>query len=489
MRLIGKALTFDDVLLVPAYSQVLPKDTSLATLFSRRIALNLPLVSAAMDTVTEARLAIAIAQEGGIGVVHKNLPPARQAAEVAKVKRYESGVLRDPVTITPTHTVREVMALSEQLGISGFPVIAQGRVAGIVTGRDLRFETRLDLPVSQIMTPRERLVTVPDGTTIEQAKVLLNQYKIERILVINDDFELKGLITVKDITKQTSFPNAARDGHGQLRVAAAVGVGEGTEERVELLVRAGVDAIVVDTAHGHSKGVLDRVRWVKQNFAHVDVVGGNIATGAAALALVEAGADAVKVGIGPGSICTTRIIAGVGVPQIMAVDSVATALQGTGVPLIADGGIRFSGDIAKAIAAGAGSVMMGGMFAGTEEAPGEVILYQGRSYKSYRGMGSIGAMQQGSADRYFQESNTGNPNADKLVPEGIEGRVPYKGSMVNIVYQMAGGLRASMGYCGCATIADMQSKAEFVEITAAGIRESHVHDVQITKEAPNYRAE
>ena len=489
MRLIGKALTFDDVLLVPAYSQVLPKDASLTTRFSRNIALNLPLVSAAMDTVTEARLAIAIAQEGGMGIVHKNLSAKDQAAQVARVKRYESGVLRDPVVITPQHTVRQVVALSEQLGVSGFPVCEGAQVVGLVTGRDLRFETRYELRVSEIMTRRDKLVTVPDGTTLAQAKVLLNQYKIERLLVVNDAFELKGLITVKDITKQTSFPNAARDAQGKLRVGAAVGVGEGTEERVEALVRAGVDAIVVDTAHGHSKGVIDRVRWVKQNYPQVDVVGGNIATGAAALALVEAGADAVKVGIGPGSICTTRIVAGVGVPQIMAIDSVANALRGTGVPLIADGGIRYSGDIAKAIAAGASSVMMGGMFAGTEEAPGEVILFQGRSYKSYRGMGSIGAMQQGSADRYFQESSTGNPNADKLVPEGIEGRVPYKGSMVAIVFQMAGGVRASMGYCGCATIDAMQNSAEFVEITAAGIRESHVHDVQITKEAPNYRAE
>jgi IMP dehydrogenase len=489
MRLLGKALTFDDVLLVPAFSQVLPKDTSLATRFSRNIALNLPLVSAAMDTVTEARLAIAIAQEGGMGIVHKNLTAAEQAAQVSKVKRYESGLLRDPVVITPDTTVRQVIALSEQLGVSGFPVCDGGKVVGIVTGRDLRFETRYDQTVREIMTPRERLITVPDGTTPEAAKALLNKHKLERLLVVNDAFELKGLITVKDITKQLNFPNAARDATGRLRVGAAVGVGEGTEARVEALVAAGVDAIVVDTAHGHSKGVIDRVRWVKQNFPQVDVVGGNIATGAAALALVEAGADAVKVGIGPGSICTTRIVAGVGVPQIMAVDSVATALRGTGVPLIADGGIRYSGDIAKAIAAGAGTVMMGGMFAGTEEAPGEVILYQGRSYKSYRGMGSIGAMQQGSADRYFQESSTGNPNADKLVPEGIEGRVPYKGSMVSIVFQMAGGIRASMGYCGCATIEDMQNKAEFVEITTAGIRESHVHDVQITKEAPNYRAD
>ncbi len=489
MRLLGKALTFDDVLLVPSYSQVLPKDTSLATQFTRNIRLNLPLVSAAMDTVTEARLAIAIAQEGGIGIVHKNLTAQEQAAQVAKVKRYESGVLRDPVVITPTTTVRQVMALSDELGVSGFPVVDGGKVVGIVTGRDLRFETRYDQKVSEIMTPQERLITVPEGTTPDQAKALLNKHKLERLLVVNDAFELKGLITVKDITKQLNFPNAARDDNGRLRVGAAVGVGEGTEERVEALVKAGVDAIVVDTAHGHSKGVIDRVRWVKQNYPQVQVIGGNIATGAAALALVEAGADAVKVGIGPGSICTTRIVAGVGVPQIMAVDSVASALKGTGVPLIADGGIRYSGDIAKAIAAGAGTVMMGGMFAGTEEAPGEIVLYQGRSYKSYRGMGSIGAMQQGSADRYFQESSTGNPNADKLVPEGIEGRVPYKGSVVAIIYQMAGGLRASMGYCGCATIAEMHEKAEFVEITAAGIRESHVHDVQITKEAPNYRAD
>ncbi len=489
MRLLGKALTFDDVLLVPAYSQVLPKDTSLATQFSRNIQLNLPLVSAAMDTVTEARLAIAIAQEGGIGIIHKNLSAAEQAAHVAKVKRYESGVLRDPVVISPQTTIRQVIQLSDNLGVSGFPVVDAGRVVGIVTGRDLRFETRYDLPVSEIMTPRERLITMPDGTTPAEAKALLNKHKLERLLLVNDDFELKGLITVKDITKQLNFPNAARDAAGRLRVGAAVGVGEGTEERVEALVKAGVDAIVVDTAHGHSKGVLDRVRWVKQNYPQVEVVGGNIATGSAALALVEAGADAVKVGIGPGSICTTRIVAGVGVPQIMAIDNVATALQGTGVPMIADGGIRYSGDIAKAIAAGANTVMMGGMFAGTEEAPGEIVLYQGRSYKSYRGMGSIGAMQQGSADRYFQESSTGNPNADKLVPEGIEGRVPYKGSVVSIIFQMAGGLRASMGYCGCPNIEHMRSKAEFVEITSAGIRESHVHDVQITKEAPNYRAE
>ncbi len=489
MRLLGNALTFDDVLLVPAFSAVLPKDTSLSTSFSRRIQLNLPLVSAAMDTVTEARLAIAIAQEGGIGIVHKNLTAQQQAAEVAKVKRYESGVLRDPVVITPEHTVRQVMAMSEQLGISGFPVCQGKQVVGIVTGRDLRFEQRYDVQVREIMTPLEKLITVPEGVTPQAAKALLNKHKLERLLVVSDSFELKGLITVKDINKQTSFPNAARDPSGRLRVGAAVGVGEGTEERVEALVHAGVDVIVVDTAHGHSKGVIDRVAWVKQNYPQVDVVGGNIATGAAALALAEAGADAVKVGIGPGSICTTRIVAGVGVPQITAIDGVAKALQGSGIPLIADGGIRYSGDIAKAIAAGASTVMMGGMFAGTEEAPGEIVLYQGRSYKSYRGMGSIGAMQQGSADRYFQESSTGNPNADKLVPEGIEGRVPYKGSMVNIVYQMAGGLRAAMGYCGCPDIETMRNQAEFVQITAAGMRESHVHDVQITKEAPNYRAD
>jgi IMP dehydrogenase len=490
MRLLGKALTFDDVLLVPAYSQVLPRDTRLATQLSRNIALNLPLVSAAMDTVTESRLAIAIAQEGGIGIVHKNLTPRQQAAEVARVKRYESGLLRDPITVTPGTPVREVIALSRQHGFSGFPVLEGKRVVGIVTNRDLRFETRLDAPVREVMTPSERLVWVREGASLEEGKALMHKHRLERVLVLSDDFELRGLMTVKDITKQTDFPNAARDAMGKLRVGAAVGVGEGTEERVELLVKAGADALVVDTAHGHSQGVIDRVRWVKRHFPQVDVIGGNIATGAAALALVEAGADAVKVGIGPGSICTTRIVAGVGVPQIMAIDNVATALRGSGIPLIADGGIRYSGDIAKALAAGAGSVMMGGMFAGTEEAPGEVILYQGRSYKSYRGMGSIGAMKAGSADRYFQESDeTVNPNADKLVPEGIEGRVPYKGSLVAIVHQLAGGVRAAMGYCGCASIVELHSKAAFVEITTAGIRESHVHDVQITKEAPNYRAE
>ena len=490
MRLLGKALTFDDVLLVPAYSQVLPRDTSLATRLTRRIELNLPLVSAAMDTVTEARLAIAIAQEGGIGIVHKNLTPRQQAAEVARVKRYESGVLRDPITITPDATVRQVVELSRQHGVSGFPVLEGKTVVGIVTNRDLRFESRLDAPVREIMTPRERLVWVREGASLEEGKALMHRHRLERVLVVNDAFELRGLMTVKDITKQTDFPNAARDAHGKLRVGAAVGVGEGTEERVELLVKAGVDVLVVDTAHGHSHGVIERVRWVKRHFPEVDVIGGNIATGAAALALAEAGADGVKVGIGPGSICTTRIVAGVGVPQITAIEGVARALEGSGVPVIADGGVRYSGDIAKALAAGASAVMMGGMFAGTEEAPGEVILYQGRSYKSYRGMGSLGAMKAGSADRYFQENDeTSNPNADKLVPEGIEGRVPYKGSMVAIIHQMAGGLRAAMGYCGCASISDLHARAEFVEITAAGIRESHVHDVQITKEAPNYRME
>jgi IMP dehydrogenase len=489
MRLLGKALTFDDVLLVPAYSVVLPRDTSLATKLSRNIRLNLPLVSAAMDTVTEARLAIAIAQEGGIGVMHKNLTPRQQAAEVARVKRYESGVLRDPITVSPETTVREVVSLSRQHGFSGFPVLDGKTVVGIVTNRDLRFESRLDAPVREVMTPRDRLVFVNEGASPEEGKALMHRHRLERVLVVNDAFELRGLMTVKDITKQTDFPNAARDAHGKLRVAAAVGVGDGTEERVELLAKAGVDALVVDTAHGHSAGVLDRVRWVKRHYPQIDVIGGNIATGDGALALVEAGADAVKVGIGPGSICTTRIVAGVGVPQITAIDNVAKSLQGSGVPLIADGGIRYSGDIAKAIAAGASCVMMGSMFAGTEEAPGETILYQGRTYKAYRGMGSLGAMQQGSADRYFQEDNANNPNTAKLVPEGIEGQVPYKGSMVSIVFQMAGGLRASMHYCGCASIDEMHERANFVEITAAGIRESHVHDVQITKEAPNYRME
>jgi IMP dehydrogenase len=489
MRLLGKALTFDDVLLVPAYSQVLPRDTELSSPFSRNIRLNLPLVSAAMDTVTEARLAIALAQEGGIGIVHKNMTPRQQAAEVSRVKRYESGVLRDPITITPEVTVREVKELSRQHGVSGFPVLAGKVVVGIVTNRDLRFETRLDAPVREIMTPRERLVSVTEGATLAEGKALMHRHKLERVLVVNEAFELKGVMTVKDITKQTNFPNAARDAQGKLRVGAAVGVGDDNEERIEGLVRAGVDAIVVDTAHGHSTGVIERVRWVKKHYPQVDVIGGNIATGAAALALVEAGADAVKVGIGPGSICTTRIVTGVGVPQILAIDTVAKALNGSGVPLIADGGVRFSGDLAKAVAAGADSVMMGSAFAGTEEAPGEVILYQGRTYKSYRGMGSIGAMQQGSADRYFQDGPANNPNTTKLVPEGIEGQVPYKGSVVTIIFQMAGGLRAAMHYCGCASMVELHERAEFVEISTAGMRESHVHDVQITKEAPNYRME
>ena len=489
MRLLGKALTFDDVLLVPAFSQVLPRDTDLSTPLTRNIRLNLPLVSAAMDTVTEARLAIALAQEGGIGIVHKNMTAREQAGAVARIKRFESGVLRDPITITPDVTVREVKALSSQHGISGFPVLEGAVVVGIVTNRDMRFETRLDAPVREIMTPRERLVTVGETATLADGKALMHRHKLERVLVVNDAFELKGVMTVKDITKQTNFPNAARDGHGKLRAGAAVGVGPESEERIELLVKAGVDAIVVDTAHGHSAGVIERVRWVKKNFPQVDVIGGNIATAAAAIALVEAGADAVKVGIGPGSICTTRIVTGVGVPQILAIDSVSKALKGSGVPLIADGGVRFSGDLAKAIAAGADSVMMGSAFAGTEEAPGETILYQGRTYKSYRGMGSIGAMQQGSADRYFQDNGGNNPATTKLVPEGIEGQVPYKGSVLTIIFQMAGGLRAAMHYCGCASIAEMHERAEFVEISSAGMRESHVHDVQITKEAPNYRME
>ena len=490
MRLLGKALTFDDVLLVPAFSQVLPRDTSLATQLSRNIRLNLPLVSAAMDTVTEARLAIAIAQEGGIGIVHKNLTPKLQAAEVARVKRYESGLLKDPITISPGVPVRHVIELSRQHGISGFPVLEAGRVVGIVTNRDLRFETRLDAPVRDIMTPRERLITVREGASLAEGKALMHRHKLERVLVVNEAFELRGLMTVKDITKQTSFPDAARDGQGKLRVGAAVGVAEGTEERVELLVKAGVDALVVDTAHGHSAGVIDRVRWVKRHYPQVDVIGGNIATGEAARALVDAGADAVKVGIGPGSICTTRIVTGVGVPQIYAIQEVAKSIEGSGVPIIADGGVRFSGDLAKAIAAGADSVMMGGAFAGTEEAPGETILYQGRTYKSYRGMGSLGAMQQGSADRYFQENaDSSAASSAKLVPEGIEGQVPYKGTVVAVIFQMAGGLRAAMHYCGCASIAQMHERAQFVEISSAGMRESHVHDVQITKEAPNYRME
>jgi IMP dehydrogenase len=486
MRLIQKALTFDDVLLVPAHSTILPRDVSLATQLTRNIRLNMPLVSAAMDTVTEARLAIALAQEGGIGIIHKNLKPKDQAAEVAKVKRFESGVLKDPITVPPTMSVREVLAVTRAHRISGLPVVDNGKVVGIVTNRDLRFETRLDEVVGNIMTPRDRLVTVKEGASTDEAKALMHKHRLERVLVINDKFELRGLMTVKDILKATEYPSAAKDGHGRLRVGAAVGTGEGTEERVTLLAEAGVDVIVVDTAHGHSQGVLDRVRWVKKNFPQVEVVGGNIATGAAAKALVDHGADGVKVGIGPGSICTTRIVAGVGVPQISAVDNVATALAGSGVPLIADGGIRYSGDISKAIAAGANAVMLGGLFAGTEEAPGETVLYQGRSYKSYRGMGSLGAMKDGAADRYFQDSDA---NIEKLVPEGIEGRVPYKGSVSAVIHQLMGGLRSSMGYVGCKTIDEMRARAEFVQITSAGVRESHVHDVQITKEAPNYHVE
>jgi IMP dehydrogenase len=486
MRLSEKALTFDDVLLLPAYSAVLPRDTRLTTRLTRRIALNLPLVSAAMDTVTEAPLAIALAQEGGIGIIHKNLSPQKQAAEVARVKRFEAGVLRDPITISPGMPVREALELQRTHRISGLPVVEGKRVVGIVTNRDLRFEERLDAKVAEIMTPRERLVTVPEGASLEEAKALMHRHRLERVLVVNDAFELRGLITVKDITKATEHPNAAKDEYGKLRVGAAISTGADSEQRAELLVKAGVDVLVVDTAHGHSQGVLDRVAWVKKNFPQVDVIGGNIATAAAAKALLDAGADGVKVGIGPGSICTTRIVTGVGVPQITAVANVAKALAGTGVPLVADGGVRYSGDIAKALAAGAWSVMLGSMFAGTEEAPGEVILYQGRSYKSYRGMGSLGAMQQGSAERYFQDNDA---NVDKFVPEGIEGMVPYKGSVLTIIFQLAGGIRSALGYCGCRSIEEMRTRAEFVEVTAAGTRESHVHDVKITKEAPNYRVE
>ena len=486
MRLSEKALTFDDVLLLPAYSAVLPRDTQLSTHLTRKIALNLPLVSAAMDTVTEAGLAITLAQEGGIGIIHKNLSPQKQAAEVAKVKRFEAGVLRDPITVTPDMPVREAIALQRANRISGLPVVEGKRVVGIVTNRDLRFEERLDAPVAEIMTPREKLVTVREGASLDEAKALMHRHRLERVLVVDGEHELRGLITVKDITKATEHPNAAKDEFGKLRVGAAISTGTDSEQRAELLVRAGVDVLVVDTAHGHSQGVLDRVAWVKKNFPQVDVIGGNIATAAAAKALLDAGADGVKVGIGPGSICTTRIVTGVGVPQITAVANVARALAGTGVPLIADGGIRYSGDVAKALAAGACSVMLGSMFAGTEEAPGEVILYQGRSYKSYRGMGSLGAMQQGSAERYFQDNDA---NVDKFVPEGIEGMVPYKGSVLAIIFQLAGGIRSALGYCGCRSIEEMRTRAEFVEITAAGARESHVHDVKITKEAPNYRVE
>jgi IMP dehydrogenase len=448
--------------------------------------LNIPLVSAAMDTVTEARLDIAMAQEGGIGIIHKNLTADEQAHEVARVKRHEFGIVIDPVTVTPNMKVRDAVELQRRHGISGLPVVEGGKVVGIVTNRDLRFEDRLDVPLRDIMTPQDRLITMKEGATLDEAQALMHRHRLERVLIVNDQFELTGLATVKDIVKNTEHPSACKDGQGQLRVGAAVGVGDGTEERVEKLVKAGVDVLVVDTAHGHSDGVLERVRWVKQTYPKVQVIGGNIATAQAARDLADAGADGVKVGIGPGSICTTRIVAGVGVPQITAIADVAEALKDTGIPLIADGGVRFSGDVSKALAAGASTCMMGSMFAGTEESPGEVVLYQGRSYKAYRGMGSLGAMAQGSADRYFQDPAN---NADKLVPEGIEGRVAYKGSVIAIIYQLVGGVRASMGYCGCASIDDMHQKAEFVQITAAGFRESHVHDVQITKEAPNYRAD
>jgi len=486
MRVIQKALTFDDVLLLPAHSRVLPREVSLKTRLTRQLELNIPVVSAAMDTVTEARLAIAIAQEGGLGVIHKNLTPQRQAAEVAKVKRFESGVLRDPMTIAPELSVREAMALQKQHRISGFPVLKGDKVIGIVTNRDLRFETNLDQPVKNIMTPQKSLITVREGASREQALELLHKHRLERVLVVDADWRLRGLVTVKDIMKETEHPHACKDAQGKLRVGAAVGVGEGTEERVAALVEAGADVLVVDTAHGHAQGVLDRVQWIKKQFPQMQVVGGNIGTADGARALVDHGADGVKVGIGPGSICTTRIVAGVGVPQITAIQNVAEALARTDVPLIADGGVRYSGDAAKALGAGAHVVMLGSMFAGTDESPGEIELYQGRSYKSYRGMGSLGAMQKGAADRYFQDSEM---NVDKLVPEGVEGRVPYKGSVVWVLQQLTGGMRASMGYTGCATVEELRTRSKFVEITTAGMRESHVHDVQIVKEAPNYRAE
>ncbi|MAQ50162.1 MAG: IMP dehydrogenase [Pseudomonas sp.] len=487
LRIRQEALTFDDVLLVPGYSEVLPKDVSLKTRLTRRIELNIPLLSAAMDTVTEARLAIAMAQEGGMGIIHKNMTVEQQAAEVRKVKKFESGVVRDPITIDASATVADLIELTSQNNISGVPVLSNGDLVGIVTARDIRFETRMNALISDVMTPKEKLVTVKEGVAATEVRQLLHIHRIEKVLIVDDAFRLQGMMTVKDIEKARAYPNAAKDDQGRLLVGAAVGTGPETPARVEALAAAGVDVIIVDTAHGHSKGVIDRVSWVKQNFPDIQVIGGNIATGAAAKALAEAGADAVKVGIGPGSICTTRIVAGVGVPQISAIADVAAALEGTGVPLIADGGIRFSGDLAKAIAAGASVVMMGSMFAGTEEAPGEVELFQGRSYKAYRGMGSLGAMANsggGSADRYFQDSSAG---AEKLVPEGIEGRVPYKGALAAIIHQLMGGLRASMGYTGSSSIDEMRTQPEFVRITGAGMSESHVHDVQITKEAPNYR--
>jgi len=486
LRISQDALTFDDVLLVPAHSVVLPKDVCLKTQLSRRISLNLPLVSAAMDTVTEARLAIAMAQEGGIGIIHKNLSIDEQAAEVRKVKRFEAGVVRDPITIEASASLLELQELTRQNHISGVPVLQNGDLVGIVTSRDVRFETRLTAKVSELMTPKERLVTVKEGASIDTVRALLHKHRIERVLIVDDQGGLKGMMTVNDLEKAKAYPLASKDEQGRLRVGAAVGTGVDSTLRVKALVAAGVDVVIVDTAHGHSQGVLDRVRQVKKDYPELQVIGGNIATGEAARALVEAGADGVKVGIGPGSICTTRIVAGVGVPQISAVANVAAALAGSGVPLIADGGIRFSGDLAKAIAAGAHAVMIGSMLAGTEEAPGEVELFQGRSYKAYRGMGSLGAMSQaqGSSDRYFQDVSSGT---EKLVPEGIEGRVPYKGSITAIIHQLMGGLRAAMGYTGCANLDDMRSKPQFVRITGAGMAESHVHDVQITKESPNYR--
>ncbi|KFN42921.1 IMP dehydrogenase [Arenimonas oryziterrae] len=482
LRIQAEALTFDDVSLVPAHSIVLPKDVNLSTQLTRGITLNLPIVAAAMDTVTEARLAIAMAQLGGIGILHKNMSLALQAAQVAKVKNFEAGVIREPFTVGPDATVGDVIKLTRARNISGVPVVDGNQLLGIVTSRDMRFEKKLDDPIRNIMTKKDRLVTVGEGASDDEVLALMHKHRIEKVLVVNDSFQLRGLITVKDIQKARDNPNAAKDGDEQLLAGAAVGVGGDTEARVEALVAAGVDVIVVDTAHGHSQGVLDRVQWVKKNFPNVQVIGGNIVTGDAALALMDHGADAVKVGVGPGSICTTRIVAGVGVPQITAIGMVADVLKGR-IPLIADGGIRYSGDIAKALVAGASTVMIGGLFAGTEESPGEIELFQGRSYKSYRGMGSLGAMEQGSKDRYFQDAS----DADKLVPEGIEGRVPYRGLLANIVHQLAGGVRASMGYVGCATIEEMRTRPKFVRVTNAGVRESHVHDVQITKEPPNYR--
>ncbi|WP_417579615.1 IMP dehydrogenase [Nitrincola sp.] len=486
LRIVEEALTFDDVLLIPGYSEVLPKDVSLKTRLTKEIVLNVPLVSAAMDTVTEARLAIAMAQEGGIGIIHKNLTPEQQAEEVRRVKKYESGVVSEPVTCTPDTTVGEVRNLAQRHGFSGFPVLEGDELVGIVTSRDVRFESDMDARVSSIMTTKEHLVTAKEGDDPKAIRELLREHRIEKILLVDDNFHMTGMMTVKDMNKAQAFPNAAKDSKARLIVGAAVGTGPETPARVEALVNAGVDVIVVDTAHGHSKGVIDRVAWIKQNFPQVQVIGGNIATADAAVALAKAGADGVKVGIGPGSICTTRIVAGIGVPQISAVANVAEALKDYGVPLIADGGIRFSGDLAKAIAAGAAAVMVGSMLAGTDEAPGEVELFQGRAFKSYRGMGSLGAMSglTGSSDRYFQDAKAG---VEKLVPEGIEGRVPCKGPMHNVVHQLMGGLRASMGYTGCATVEEMRTKPSFVRITSAGITESHVHDVSITKEAPNYR--